>query len=331
MKTEIITERDIEKAGRVIKNGGLVAFPTETVYGLGADGFNDAAVKKIYEAKGRPSDNPLILHVSDMEMTEKTGYINESAKKIIEKFWPGPLTVIVKKKDTVGDVVSAGLKTVAIRMPSNETARKLIESAGTPIAAPSANISGRPSPTRFDDVFADLDGRIDMIIKSDNSDIGIESTIVDTTSVPPMILRPGGITYEMSKEVLPDITEEKTAPHTGDFKPKCPGMKYKHYAPKAKVIVFEGNSREKIEEKLAENRKNGIKTGVFCKDGSEYECECIIHWGENAEDMAAKMFSALRDFDKSGVDEILCGMPEENGIGAGVRNRIYKSAGFDIR
>ncbi len=331
MKTEIITEKDIEKAGETIKAGGLVAFPTETVYGLGADGFNETAVKKIYEAKGRPSDNPLILHVSDMEMTEKTGYINENAKKIIEKFWPGPLTVIVKKKEIVGDVVSAGLKTVAVRMPENQTARKLIKSAGTPIAAPSANISGRPSPTRFEDVFDDLNGRIDMIIKSDNSDIGIESTIVDTTSVPPSILRPGGVTYEMLKEVLPDISEEKNVPHTENFKPKCPGMKYKHYAPKAKVVVFEGNAKEKIIKTLEENRNRGIKTGVFCKTGASYDCDCIIYWGKNAAEMAAGMFSALRDFDKFGVDEILCEMPEEAGMGDGVRNRIYKSAGFDVR
>lgn len=331
MKTEIINETDIQKAGNIIKQGGLVAFPTETVYGLGADGLNELAVRKIYEAKGRPSDNPLILHVSNMEMTEKIGYINENAKKIIEKFWPGPLTVIVNKKEIVGNVVSAGLKTVAIRMPKNETARKLIAAADTPIAAPSANISGRPSPTRFEDVYDDLNGRIDMIIKSDNSDIGIESTIVDTTSNPPLILRPGGITYEMLKDVLVDITEEKNEPHSEDFKPKCPGMKYKHYAPKAKVIVFEGNSEQKIKLTLEENAHKNIKTGVFCKTGNEYNCKYIIHWGENAEDMAANMFSALRDFDKAGVDEILCEMPEKIGIGIGVRNRIYKSAGFDIR
>lgn len=331
MKTEIINADDIEKAGAIIKNGGLVAFPTETVYGLGADGLNETAVKKIYEAKGRPSDNPLILHVSSVEMAEKVGYINETARKVIDRFWPGPITVIVEKKEIVGSVVSAGLKTVALRMPENETARKLIEAAETPIAAPSANISGRPSPTRFEDVYEDLNGRIDMIIKSDNSEIGIESTITDTTSNPPEILRPGGVTREMLKEILPDIREEKNILRTGDFKPKCPGMKYKHYAPKAKVIVFEDNAREKIKHMLVENSAKGIKTGVFCVDGNEYECKYIIHWGKNAEEMAANMFSALRDFDKLGVDEILCEMPEKCGIGSGVRNRIYKSAGFDIR
>lgn len=331
MKTEIITEKDIEKAGKVINRGGLVAFPTETVYGLGADGLNETAVKKIYAAKGRPSDNPLILHTSDMEMTEKVGYINEKAKAIIEKFWPGPLTVIVKKKEIVSNAVSAELDTVAIRMPKNKIARELIKTANTPIAAPSANISGRPSTTRFEDVYADLDGRIDMIIKSDNSDIGIESTIVDTTAEIPIILRPGGITYEMLKTVLPNITEEKSTLQTGDFKPKCPGMKYTHYAPCANVIVFEGNAKEKINRKLEKNRADGIKTGVFCRTDSVYDCELIIHWGTTAEEMAASMFSALRDFDKYGVDEILCELPEEHGIGSGVRNRIYKSAGFDIR
>ncbi len=322
----------LKVAGDIIKNGGLVAFPTETVYGIGADGLSPKAVKKIFEAKGRPSDNPLILHISKAEDAEKIGYMNETAKKIANAFWSGPITVIVKKKPIVPKAVSAGLDTVAIRMPSSPIAAKLIEYAGVPIAAPSANLSGKPSPTRFEDVYEDLCGRVDMIIDGGSCNIGIESTVIDTTSEIPVILRPGGITHEQLTEVLGIVAvEEHKKEGSADYTPKSPGMKYKHYAPEAKVIVYEENSFEKISTHLKENNKREIKTGVFCKNSSVYDCENIIRWGENAEQMAGILFAALRDFDRMGVEEILCEMPEFEGIGMGVRNRIYKSAGFDVR
>ncbi len=336
MKTELLKITDdlspLKVAGEIIKNGGLVAFPTETVYGIGADGLNATAVRKIFEAKGRPSDNPLILHIAKYADAEKIGYMNPMAKKIAEHFWSGPVTVIVKKKSIVPDAVSAGLDTVAIRMPSSQIASRLIEYAGTPIAAPSANLSGKPSPTRFIDVCDDLNGRVDMIIDGGSCNIGIESTVVDTTGELPVILRPGGITREQLEEIFGEVEVEKHKKEgSSDYKPKSPGMKYLHYTPKAKVTVFDGDAVAKISAQLEENVKKGIKTGVFCKDTSSYPCENIITWGSSASDMANIMFAAFRDFDRMGVDEILCELPGEDGLGLGVRNRIFKSAGFDIR
>ena len=323
---------DLSRAGEIIRGGGLVAFPTETVYGIGANGLDDAAVRRIFAAKGRPADNPLILHIAKYEDAEKIGYMNAAARKIAESFWSGPVTVIVNKRDIVPESVTAGLDTVAIRMPSSKIAARLIEYSGVPIAAPSANLSGKPSPTVFRDVYDDMNGRIDMIIDGGSCAIGIESTVVDTTGNVPVILRPGGITYEQLRSVLGRVEVEKHKKEgSADYKPKSPGMKYKHYAPKAKVIVYEKNPGEKIAAHLAENLKNGVKTGVFCKNDSDYGCECTIKWGETAEDMANILFAALRNFDRMGVAEILCEMPEEGGMGMGVRNRIYKSAGFDIR
>ncbi len=322
----------LKEAGDVIKNGGLVAFPTETVYGIGANGLCPDAVRNVFKAKNRPMDNPLILHIAEYEEAEKIGYMNPAAKKIAESFWSGPVTVIVKKKDIVPSETSAGLDTVAIRMPSSPVARELIKYAGVPIAAPSANLSTKPSATRFEDVYDDLNGRVDMIVDGGGCSIGIESTVVDTTSDIPTILRPGGITYEQLCGVLGRVEVEKHKKEgSEDYKPKSPGMKYKHYAPKAKVIVYEENAEEKIALHLKENKEKGIKTGIFCKTTSSYDCDCIINWGENASEMASVLFSALRDFDRRGAEEILCEMPETAGLGMGVRNRIYKSAGFDIR
>lgn len=319
---------DLTEAAAILKNGGLVAFPTETVYGIGADGLNEKAVQNIFKAKGRPGDNPLILHVANIEAAGKAGEINKRAEMIFKVFSPGPVTVIVKKKNIVAPSVTAGLETVAIRIPSNRIARELILKSGVPVAAPSANLSGKPSPTSFEHVKDDLNGRVDMIIDGGAAEVGIESTVVDTTGTVPMILRPGKITYEQLKKILPDIIIEKhKSENETDYKPKSPGMKYKHYAPDAKVIVFENN---KLIPKELEKLKDK-KTAVFCSENSEYKADFILKWGTTAEDMARKMFWALREFDKMGAQVILCETPEKGGMGDSVRNRLYKSAGFDIR
>lgn len=329
--TKIINSaEELLSAGEIIKNGGLVVFPTETVYGLGADGLNEEAVKKIFKAKGRPSDNPLILHVSNIQMAEKIGEISPVARKLMEKFWPGPLTVIVKKKDIVPNSVTAGLDTVAIRMPKHPIAKELIMHANTPVAAPSANLSGKPSPTAFCHAFEDMNGRVDAIIDGGESDIGIESTVIDTTSVPPMILRPGGITEEMIKEVISDImTEEHKKEGSEGYIPKSPGMKYKHYAPDAKVILY--TTDEKLKEDLKSFRAEGKKVGLFKSEEYTLSADVDIVWGKDTKDLAKSLFYSLRKFDELGADVILCPLPEKKGIWQGVYNRLYKSAGFDIR
>ncbi len=334
METKVIFSDDaagLKTAGEIIKNGGLVVFPTETVYGIGADGLNENAIKRIYVAKGRPSDNPLILHTGSIEKAEKIGYINPIARKIFETFSPGPVTIVVKKKDIVPLAATGGLDTVAIRIPSSETARALIEYSGAYIAAPSANISGRPSPTTASHVIEDLSGRVDMIIDGGDADIGIESTVIDTTGEYPVILRPGKVTLPDLQKLFPDATAEKhMKENTEGYKPKSPGMKYKHYAPKAKVIVFEGDVESKIKLVLENEKKDGKKTAVFCRTASEYDADFDIKW-QNSADMARLLFYALREFDKMGADVILCEAPDNDAMGESVRNRLYKSAGYDIR
>lgn len=320
---------ELKTAGEVIKSGGLVVFPTETVYGLGADGLSPTAVKNIFRAKGRPADNPLILHVSDMKMAEKIGNITPAAAKIMEKFWPGPVTVIVEKKDIVPAEVTAGLDTVAIRMPSHPVAQALIEAAGVPVAAPSANLSGKPSPTAFRHAFDDMNGRVDIIIDGGNCDIGIESTVVDTTSVPPTVLRPGGITSKMLEEIFPDIAvEEHKKEGTEGYKPKSPGMKYKHYAPNAQVIIYK--TTERLAQDLEKYLSEGKKVGLFKKENSPLSAKIEISW-KDTDDLAKHLFYSLRCFDELGAEVILCELPDKSGIWQGVYNRLYKSAGFDIR
>ena len=321
---------ELKSAGEVIKQGGLVVFPTETVYGLGADGLNPEAVKNIFKAKGRPSDNPLILHVSDMDMAEKIGEINLTARKIMEKFWPGPITVIVEKKEVVPTEVTAGLDTVAIRMPENPVARALIEAAGLPVAAPSANLSGKPSPTAFRHAFDDMNGRVDIIIDGGSCDIGIESTVVDTTSNPLTVLRPGGITAEMLAELFPEVAvEEHKKEGSEGYKPKSPGMKYKHYAPDAQVILY--TNEKKLEEDITAFRAEGKKVGLFKSENSKLSADINISWGNDTGDLAKRLFYSLRRFDELGAQVILCQLPEKSGIWQGVYNRLYKSAGFDVR
>ncbi|MBR6523374.1 MAG: threonylcarbamoyl-AMP synthase [Clostridia bacterium] len=320
---------ELKNAGEVIKSGGLVVFPTETVYGLGADGLSSEAVKNIFRAKGRPSDNPLILHVSDMKMAEKIGKITHAAAKIMEKFWPGPVTVIVEKKEIVPEEVTAGLSTVAIRMPAHPVARALIEAAGVPVAAPSANLSGKPSPTAFRHAFEDMNERVDVIIDGGDCDIGIESTVVDTTSALPTVLRPGGVTAQMLEEIFPEvIVEEHKKEGTEGYKPKSPGMKYKHYAPNAQVILYKTTKR--LVQDLEKYTSDGKKVGVLKQENSPVRAEIEIEW-EDTDDLAKRLFYSLRRFDELGAEVVLCELPEKTGMWQGVYNRLYKSAGFDIR
>lgn len=346
MKTEIKLIKDInkdsyliEKAATVIKNGGIVAFPTETVYGLGANALNEEAVKKIFEAKGRPQDNPLIIHVANKNLDKYVKDIPECAKIMMEKFWPGPLTIILNKKDIIPNVTSANLPSVGVRMPSEPIALKLIEMSKVPIAAPSANISGRPSPTDVERCIEDLDGRVDFILGGNKSKVGVESTIVDCTVNPPVVLRPGGITLEMLKEIDPRIEIDKAilSKPTEDFKPKAPGMKYRHYAPKAKVRIVLGENEkvvEKINEMIHNYMEEGKRVGVLASEenNKKYISKDIITLGSSKDlsIIAQNLFEALRSFDDKGVDIVLSEAFEEKGIGIAVMNRLKKAAGYDI-
>lgn len=338
MDTKIFgtTTEEIEKAADVIRNGGLVAFPTETVYGLGANALDSDAVGKVYSAKGRPSDNPMIVHISSKnDVLELTDRITEDMKKLMDAFWPGPLTMVVPAKPVIPKVTTGGLETVGIRMPSNPVAAELIKKAGVPIAAPSANLSGKPSPTKFSHVVDDLDGRIDGIIAGEECQAGIESTVVDMTEEIPVILRPGVITqkqlsYALGKEVRidpallehPDIFNNDGLLETGkDFKPKAPGMKYKHYAPKAEMIIYSGD-RDKVALAMAEEKMERIKWGQ--------KVETILYDDEHPETAAHQFFAQLRACDKNGVDVILAAALKEDGIGFAVMNRMFKSAGYNI-
>ena len=331
--------RFIEEAGKVIRNGGTVAFPTETVYGLGANALDDEAVRKIFIAKGRPQDNPLIIHVSTKEISELVKDVPEKKKKIIDKFWPGPLTVILEKKDIIPNVTSANLNTIGIRMPNSEIALKLIELAERPIAAPSANISGRPSPTEVERCVEDLNGRVDYIIGGESSDIGVESTIVDCTVNPPLVLRPGGITLEMLKEINPEIELDKAlkSKPNDDFKPKAPGMKYKHYAPNAHLKIIKGKNEKTIEiiNEIVENyieKGNDVAILTTNENLNKFNNGKVISLGSenDLKEIAKNLFEALRKCDDLRVQYILCQGFEENGVGLAIMNRLNKAAGYDI-
>lgn len=336
----ILQGESLNEAAEVIKNGGTVAFPTETVYGLGANALDSKAVKKIFIAKGRPQDNPLIIHVASKDISEYVDDIPTIAYKLMDKFWPGPLTLILKKKDIVPSETSANLDTIGIRMPDNKIALALIGKSGVPIAAPSANISGRPSPTDMERCIEDLEGRVDYIIGGEKSNVGVESTIVDLTVEPPCILRPGGVTLEMIKEFDENAYIDKALlveTINNDFKPKAPGMKYRHYAPKAKVRVIRGNEEKMVEKimKMVHNYKDdNLKVGIIATDETKdnYKGVEVISLGsrENLNGIARGLFESLRAFDDKGVDVILSEAFEECGIGIAIMNRLKKACGFDI-
>lgn len=327
----------IQKAADIIKKGGLVAFPTETVYGLGGDAFDADAAARIYAAKGRPSDNPLIVHIAETsDLTELSDNVSEAVYALAERFWPGPLTVIIKKNCRVPDTVTGGLDTVAVRLPDNMTARAFIKASGTFIAAPSANLSGRPSPTAAEHVEEDLSGRIDMIIDGGDIDIGLESTIVDMTGEVPVLLRPGFVTAEMLRAALGELSFDPALMSgvSGEVRPKAPGMKYRHYAPKAEMTVVEGDRdavadkiKRLVESDAARGRKAGIMVSEENKDFfGEGEIICLGS-RTNPEEIARHLFGALREFDERGVDIIYAEAFPREGIGYAVMNRLLKAAG----
>lgn len=317
------------EAGEVIRRGGTVAFPTETVYGLGADAMNEEAVKAIFNAKGRPSDNPLIIHVADQNLKGIVKHIPETAHLLMDQFWPGPLTIIMAKDEAVPDVTTAGLETVGVRMPDQEAARELILASGRFIAAPSANISGRPSPTTYERCIEDLTGRVDMILGMDQSRVGLESTIIDVTGSIPELLRPGAVTLEMLKTVLGDVLYRPHELQEGEA-PRAPGMKYRHYAPKARVTVFRGESR-KVRERMRNEQRNDSLL-IFIggdPDSSQEHDPSLVHFKNTAE-ASHELFENLRRADDAGYLEILIEAVPEEGLGLSLMNRIKKAASYDI-
>lgn len=336
---EQLNSEVIEKAGEILKNGGLVAFPTETVYGLGADALNASASEKIYAAKGRPSDNPLIIHISNMEdLEEIVEGIPEKARIVAEKYWPGPLTMIFEKSDIVPHGTTGGLDTVAVRMPDHAIARAVIEAGGGYIAAPSANTSGRPSPTMAQHVEEDLSGKIDMIVDGGAVEIGVESTILDVTVNPPMILRPGAITREMLMELIGEVTEDKTMMSVvSDMAPKAPGMKYRHYAPKADLSVVEGPMElviQAINRLVSQKRTQGFKVGVIGTEETlnRYQADVVKSVGTRADEstIANSLYGILREFDNEQVDFIYSESFAVGGIGNAIMNRLLKAAGHHV-
>ncbi|WP_294175047.1 L-threonylcarbamoyladenylate synthase [uncultured Clostridium sp.] len=342
METKVAIIKDInkdikfiEEAARVIKSGGIVAFPTETVYGLGANALEEEAVKKIFIAKGRPQDNPLIVHVCSKDISNLVKKVPKVAQELINKFWPGPLTIILEKKDIIPNMTSADLDTIGIRMPNSEIALKLIELSDRPIAAPSANISGRPSPTEVERCIDDLDGRVDYIIGGESSDIGVESTIIDCTVNPPLILRPGGITLEMLREIDSNIDIDKAlkSKPSADLKPKAPGMKYRHYAPKAHLKIIRGKNEKTIEiirEMLENYIEKNSEVAVLTTDENlnRFDKGNIISLGSEKDlnQIAKNLFEALRKCDDLGVQYILCQGFEEKGVGIAIMNSLRIAA-----
>jgi len=326
-----LDERKIRIAARFILEGKLVAFPTETVYGLGADALNASAVKRIFEAKGRPADNPLIVHIARFEELKRlASHIPREAKLLAEHFWPGPLTIVLPKREEVPYVTTGGLDTVAVRMPSHPIARALIEES-TPIAAPSANISGRPSPTLAEHVIDDFYGKIECIIDGGETQVGLESTVIDLTSEKPVLLRPGGLPLEELEKVIGEIEIHPAVRGKLIDVAKSPGMKYRHYSPRAMVIVVEGkkeNVRKKIAELVEDYRAKGLRVGVMATE--EYEADEFFPLGRSEEEIARNLFRALRELDKRGVDVIIAEGIEERGLGFAVMNRLRKAAGYRI-
>ena len=331
-----IDEEVISEAGRILKQGGLVAFPTETVYGLGANALDEEAAKKTYAAKGRPSDNPLSVHIADMQALEEIAVnIPPETEELAFHFWPGPLTMIFEKSGNVPYGTTGGLDTVAVRMPSDAVARELILSAGGFVSAPSANTSGRPSPTTAEHVKADLDGRIDMILDGGSVDIGLESTILDMTVTPPMILRPGAITVDMLEKVIGPVSVDETILGSeSEQPPKAPGMKYRHYAPKASLAIVEGTIREEnlaIRQLAYAAYREGRSVGIIATNetASFYSHGIVKNIGtrENEKTIARNLYSVLREFDDEDVTEIFSESFALQGIGNAIMNRLEKAAG----
>jgi L-threonylcarbamoyladenylate synthase len=331
----------IQAAAHIIQQGGLVAFPTETVYGLGADALNPVAALALFEAKKRPLDNPPIVHVADPEeVCRLVEEVPPKAAVLMEEFWPGPLTLIFKRSNIVPQVTVAGLDTIAIRMPQHKVALELIKQSHCPIAAPSANLAGKPSPTTAQHVYEDLNGRIDCILDGGATNIGVESTVVDLSVDPPMLLRPGGTPYEALKEVLGDLklhpfvqAEQEISPH----EVRSPGMKHKHYAPKADVILVEGNVPAviaKVRELAESYRLKSAKVGILATDETQvaYKADVVKSLGSrfNLAAVARNLFRLLREVDAENVDVIIAEGVSSEGLGLAVMNRLRKASGYHI-
>lgn len=346
MKTELrkvdsshIDEKIMEEAAEIIRSGGLVAFPTETVYGLGADALNARASERIYEAKGRPSDNPLIVHVAEFKALEQIAEdVPPEARILSDAFWPGPLTMIVRKNDRVPRETTGGMDTVAVRMPSHPVALELIRRSGGYIAAPSANTSGRPSPTLAEHVAEDMNGRIPMILDGGPVGIGIESTIIDLTEDIPMVLRPGYITPDMLREVIGEVRMDPgIIAADSDRKPKAPGMKYKHYAPRADMILIDGDEErvvEKINALAREAEASGKKAGIIATDETKgrYDRGEVVSIGARQDEdaIARHLYRILRQFDDMEVDVIYSESFATPRIGQAIMNRLLKAAGHQV-
>ena len=323
----------IDEGANIIKSGGIVAFPTETVYGLGANGLDEEAVKNIYKAKGRPSDNPLILHISTIEqLYPLVDEIPDLAYTCMEKFWPGPLTIIFKKSEIIPNIITAGLDTVAIRMPDHPIASMLISKAKVPIAAPSANLSGKPSPTKGSHVVEDMMGKIEMIIDGGGTGVGLESTVLDLSTETPTILRPGGITLEDLRKVIHNVVQDRSITNKEEV-PKSPGQKYRHYAPNAEMILYTGDV-EKIIKKINSDAKylmdEGKNVGIMATEETKdsYTVGKILVSGsrEKSETIAHNLFDILRKFDEYNVDIILAEGIGFDNIGMAIMNRMVKAA-----
>lgn len=352
-----IDDRQLEEAAQILRDGGLVAFPTETVYGLGANALNEEAARKIYAAKGRPSDNPLIAHVARKEDVEAlTSCIPEAGRKLMDRYWPGPLTLVFPKSERVPYGTTGGLETVAVRMPSDPVANRLIRLAGVPVAAPSANTSGRPSPTTADHVYQDMNGKIEMIVDGGPVGIGLESTIVDVSGEVPVMLRPGAVTIEMLRETLGRVEVDPAilGPLKADVKPKAPGMKYRHYAPKADLLLVEALVEEaggdqnqaeleeaalkavadKINELAAEKIDQGYKVGIICTDETRehYHKGIVRSLGLRAREatIAHNLFGVLREYDDLQVDYIFSESFSKARLGQAIMNRLTKAAGYHV-
>ncbi len=336
MDEKNINIEEIKKQAKILQEGNTVIFPTETVYGLGANALDENAVSKIYKAKGRPSDNPLIVHIYDKKQVYDLAQdVSDKAKTIMSEFWPGPITIILNKKEIVPLRTSGGLNTVAIRMPSNFVAKALLKEAKIPIAAPSANISGRPSPTRARHVYEEMNNRVDGIILGGDCHFGLESTVLDLTDDIPVILRPGSITKEDLENIVGNVKIDPALEKKEDnIKAKAPGMKYKHYSPNADVYIVSGDTKDVIKEinKLSsENDKQNLKCAVMCieENKDKYKCETIV-LGKNLDEVASNLFNSLIVADEKQIDILYAEEFSYNGLGKAIMNRLLKSAGYKV-
>lgn len=339
MTTECLQVSDAAlcRAASLLRAGEVVAFPTETVYGLGADAMKPQAVAKIFAAKERPADNPLIAHIADRAMLQGlVRAVPPDAERLMEAFWPGPLTLVLPKDARVPEIVSAGLDTVGVRMPSHPTALALIRAASCPVAAPSANRSGRPSPTRAAHVLEDMQGRIPLVLDGGPSGYGVESTVLDMAGAVPTVLRPGGVTVEMLQSVLPKVQVDGAVlqPLAEGAQAKSPGMKHRHYAPRAQVLVMRG-AKDAVQKSIAaqydEITHGGRRAAILCGAGTAgYGGRNVYALGQDTEAMAARLFDALRTLDAQGVDVILAEASEVSGMGLALMNRLLRAANFDV-